>query len=122
MFRWCSIFFFVFHFIFTGRKLVSISTTQDGVELLLRNTNPLNPVHNIRLIMPGFENRYERFPFYPPFLETIKRYSELRFMEFMHTNGHEVYSVIIRNIALLLCHAIMVFPFKIWVKRVKIEP
>ncbi|CAG2220349.1 unnamed protein product [Mytilus edulis] len=71
-----------------GRMVININEGKDGIELILSKTHPGNPVRNVRFIMPGFEDRYEKFPFYPPFLETIKRYSELRYMDFLHTNGH----------------------------------
>lgn len=70
--------------------VININEGKAGIELILSKTNPGNPVRNVRFIMPGFEDRYEKFPFYPPFLETIKRYSELRYMDFLHTNGHTV--------------------------------
>ncbi|KAH3712948.1 hypothetical protein DPMN_072710 [Dreissena polymorpha] len=60
-------------------------------------TNENNPVHNIRLIMPGFEDRHELFPFYPPFIENLKRYSELRFMDFLATNAHTVMTYVYKN-------------------------
>ncbi|ESO88846.1 hypothetical protein LOTGIDRAFT_234415 [Lottia gigantea] len=52
------------------------------------NINPNNPVRNLRLIAPGYEQVYDRFPFHPVFLENLRRYSEIRYMDFYSTNGH----------------------------------
>jgi hypothetical protein len=52
----------------------------NGIFLQILNTNPLNPIRNIRVIMPGFEHVYASMPFHPLFLKNIKYYSVLRFM------------------------------------------
>ncbi|KAK3083039.1 hypothetical protein FSP39_012374 [Pinctada imbricata] len=71
-----------------GRMVVYLEPGSGGVLVELLRTNPHNPLHNLRVIFPGYEYRYERFPFYPPFLESLVRYSEMRFMDFLRTNGH----------------------------------
>nr|KAG5705276.1 hypothetical protein BaRGS_010727 [Batillaria attramentaria] len=72
-----------------GRMVVEFPNIKDnGIELKITGTNPHNPIHNIRIIPPGYENTYERFPFHPLFLEFLKRFSEIRFMDYLHTNGH----------------------------------
>ncbi|KAK7495076.1 hypothetical protein BaRGS_00013716, partial [Batillaria attramentaria] len=78
------------HYDGKGRMVVEFSNIQNGGILLkLTSTNPSNPVHNIRILPPGYENTYERFPFHPLFLEFLKRFSEIRFMDYLRTNGHE---------------------------------
>ncbi|XP_045209692.2 uncharacterized protein LOC123561405 [Mercenaria mercenaria] len=79
---------YTIHYNGKGRMLVEFHEGSGGIFIKIMRTNSKNPVHNIRLILPGFEDRHELFPFYPPFLENIKRYSELRFMDMLHTNGH----------------------------------
>ncbi|XP_052218524.1 uncharacterized protein LOC127836133 isoform X2 [Dreissena polymorpha] len=76
------------HYNGKGRKTVEFHEGNQGILIKIMRTNENNPIHNIRLIMPGFEDRHELFPFYPPFVENLKRYSELRFMDFLITNGH----------------------------------
>ena len=70
--------------------VVEFHENQGGIFIKIMRTNPANPIHNIRMILPGFEDRHELFPFYPAFLEDIQRYGELRFMDFFHTNAHVV--------------------------------
>lgn len=73
-----------------GRMVLDITPQDYGVFLRIRETNPANPIRNIRLIMPGFENTYEKQPFHPLFLERLKNFKELRFMNWMRTNGSSV--------------------------------
>ncbi|KAK7495080.1 hypothetical protein BaRGS_00013720 [Batillaria attramentaria] len=74
------------HTIYEGKEFPNIK--DNGIELKITGTNPHNPIHNIRIIPPGYENTFERFPFHPLFLEFLKRFSEIRFMDYLHTNGH----------------------------------
>lgn len=71
-----------------GRMIVNMDPGSGGIELKIMRTNPKNHIRNIRVILPGFEDRHAHFPYNPMFLETISRYSEFRFMDFMHTNAH----------------------------------
>ncbi|XP_067684249.1 uncharacterized protein [Haliotis asinina] len=73
-----------------GRLVVNIPKLGDGgFTIVVLRTNPRNPIHNIRVLPPGYEYLYKRFPFHPVFLENLKRFSEIRFMDFMKTNGHQ---------------------------------
>ena len=76
---------------------MNFNENSGGIFIKIMKTNPHNPIHNIRVIIPGFESRHERFPYYPGFLETIVRYSEFRFMDFFHTNAHTVSITILLN-------------------------
>jgi hypothetical protein len=46
----------------------------NGIFLTVERTNPADPVRNIRVVMPGFEERFARFPFHPFFLKSLERY------------------------------------------------
>lgn len=59
----------------------------NGILLTIVATNPLNPIHNIRVIMPGFEATYATQPFHPLFLKTMSHYSAIRFMPWQNTNS-----------------------------------
>ncbi|XP_060082274.1 uncharacterized protein LOC132561592 [Ylistrum balloti] len=72
-----------------GRMIVNMDPGSGGIELKIMRTNPQNHIRNIRVILPGFEDRHAHFPYNPLFLETITRYSEFRYMDFMHTNEHQ---------------------------------
>ena len=72
-----------------GRIVVNIDARKSGTFLQLRQTDPANPVRNIRLIMPGFESNYRRQPFHPAFLQRWRGFDTLRFMDWMDTNGSQ---------------------------------
>jgi hypothetical protein len=73
-----------------GRLLLDVNASKGGFSLKLKETNPANPVRNIRVIMPGFETSYAKDPFYPPFLKRWQGFACYRFMDWMHTNGSHI--------------------------------
>ena len=96
-----------------GRDVVRVDASKGGWQLLITATTAGNYVRNIRVIMPGgasasdpytwygsaascaagdyrsFEQTYQTQPFHPMFLNTIKNYKTLRFMDWMDTNNSE---------------------------------
>jgi hypothetical protein len=54
---------------------------------IIRN-NPDDPLRNIRFVMPGFEDNYEKQIFLPEYLDRWKSMKVLRFMDWNNTNGH----------------------------------
>ncbi|KAK7099642.1 hypothetical protein V1264_022725 [Littorina saxatilis] len=78
------------HYQSKGRIVVEIPKFQhDGIQIRITETNPHNPLHNLRFVSPGYEHIYQRFPYHPFFLEFLKRFTEARYMDFLHTNGHK---------------------------------
>ena len=73
-----------------GRMLVDIVPQSNGIWLQILATNPANPIRNIRLIMPGFENTYQTQPFHPLFLERLSKFKTIRFMDWLRTNNSKV--------------------------------
>ena len=73
-----------------GRMVVNVPSGGNGVFLMVKATNPANPIRNIRFIMPGFESTWQTQPFHPLFLQRLKSYGVLRFMDWMLTNGSTV--------------------------------
>lgn len=59
----------------------------NGILLTIKATNPANPIHNIRVIMPGFESTYEKQPFHPLFLKNLAHYSVIRYMTWQNANS-----------------------------------
>ena len=51
-----------------------------GLEIRLTSSDSLNPIHNIRIILPGFINSYLSAPFYPTFISLLDNFSTIRFM------------------------------------------
>lgn len=88
----------------------SFDLTAGGLVLEITHVNPQNPLRNIRILLPGgrcgddpfayceadadcggvrcvpFEENYDSQPFHPEFLEEVRPYQTLRFMDWMHTN------------------------------------
>jgi hypothetical protein len=73
-----------------GELVVNVPGSALGIFLKVTQTNPANPLRNIRFIMPGFENVYQTQPFHPLFLSRLQNYKVLRFMEWMFVNNSTV--------------------------------
>ncbi|NJP08708.1 MAG: hypothetical protein HC866_03860 [Leptolyngbyaceae cyanobacterium RU_5_1] len=73
-----------------GKMIVEVTPDDAGIFLQIRETNPNNPIRNIRFIMPGFENTYQTQPFHPIFLERLSKFKAIRFMDWMATNDSNV--------------------------------
>lgn len=73
-----------------GRLLIDVDASRGGFSLRLRETDPQNPVRNIHVIMPGFEDTWQKEPFHPAFLARWKGFACYRFMDWMHTNGSHI--------------------------------
>ncbi|CAK9041041.1 unnamed protein product [Durusdinium trenchii] len=59
----------------------------NGIGIRLTDTNEADPVRNIRIVTPGFEETYETSPFHPAFLASLENFTVLRFMDWMHANS-----------------------------------
>ena len=61
---------------------------KDGiVELKIAVSDSLDPIHNIRVLMPGTEFTYETQPFYQLWLDKVAIFQTVRFMDWGQTNG-----------------------------------
>lgn len=92
-----------------GRDVLHVDASQGGFSIVIKQTNSADYIRNIRVIMPGgmspqdqfawypsssgapsdykpFEQVYETQVFHPAFLNSIKKYRALRFMDWMRTN------------------------------------
>lgn len=70
-----------------GRIKIEVKTDQNLLSLRIVKTNPSNPVRDIRLILPGFEDTYKQQPFHPDFLARWAKFKVIRFMDWQRTNG-----------------------------------
>ncbi|MGH8102913.1 MAG: hypothetical protein ACREJQ_00150 [bacterium] len=68
-----------------GREVIDVDPTRGGVGLFITATTPSNYIRNIRVLMPVNAAAGERFN--PVFLDRIKNYKVIRFMDWMATNG-----------------------------------
>ncbi len=69
-------------------EITSPSTA--GLMLTITESDILDPITNIRVIMPGFENNYEEQIFHPLFLERLEGFEVIRFMDWGRTNGSDI--------------------------------
>jgi len=60
---------------------VEIAPSAIGIQIIIAASDINDPVRNIRLIMPGFEDVYQENPFHPDFLATLPPFEALRFMK-----------------------------------------
>jgi hypothetical protein len=73
-----------------GRILIDVDSSRGGFSLQLHETDPQDPVRNIHVIMPGFEETWQQDPFHPAFLKRWQGMACFRFMDWMHTNHSEI--------------------------------
>ncbi len=57
------------------------------LELTIAQSNVNDPIHNIRIIMPGHANTYLSEPFNPVWLEKVRLFKTIRFMDWGQTNN-----------------------------------
>ncbi len=73
-----------------GRIVANVVPKRSGIWIQLRQVNPQDPIRNLRLILPGFEQTYAEQVFHPLFLERLRPFAPaLRFMNWMRTNHSE---------------------------------
>lgn len=71
-----------------GRMVVEVQPERGAIFLRLVETDPADPVRNIRMLMPGFTAAAaERNPWHPRFLERWRGVACVRFMDFQETNN-----------------------------------
>lgn len=69
-----------------GRIEIDVVPTNTGMFLQIDATDPQDYIRNIRLIMPGFEDTYQTQQFHPAFLDSLRSFDVIRFMDWQHTN------------------------------------
>jgi hypothetical protein len=68
-----------------GRDVVTLE--RGDAHFTLTRTDPKNPMRNIRIVPIENERDYAEVIFHPRFLELVKPFSVLRFMDFLQING-----------------------------------
>ncbi len=68
-----------------NRYEVSVRPGNGGILLKIIESDPNDPIRNIRVWMPGFENAQS--PFHPLFIERLKPFKVIRFMDWGATNN-----------------------------------
>jgi len=67
------------------RKLVAVTPDNQGIRVNVTNISVGDPIKNIRLWMPGFENAAS--PFHPLFISRLEAFKVIRFMDWQKING-----------------------------------
>jgi len=73
----------------TGTYAFQVNSSVYGIRLKLLRSSAANRVRDIHVIMPGYETSYQTRPFFPPFLERMRGFGAIRFMEWIRTNGQD---------------------------------
>ncbi len=73
-----------------GRLVLDVDSTKGSLFLRLTQTDPDDYVRNIRVIMPGYAETYQKAPFHPVFLQRWSGVACFRFMDWMQTNGSKI--------------------------------
>ena len=63
---------------------------KDHISVRIKETDPADPIRNIRLVPKQFEKTYEKEPFNPDFLKLWSNMKVIRFMDWMKTNGSTI--------------------------------
>lgn len=69
---------------------VNVENSNGGVALEIEESLASDPVHNIRFIMPGFDNVYNTDPFHPDLIDFLDDFEVIRFMDWLKTNDSVV--------------------------------
>jgi hypothetical protein len=75
-----------------GYDVLDVKPDDAGIEVRITATNPLNPIRNMRLMMPGYWHQNDVNPFHPLFLNKVKDFSIYRFMDWQETNNSKINS------------------------------
>ncbi len=74
-----------------GRVELDVQSVPDGTLFMsIVRSSRGNHVRNIRILLPGMEQRYAQQVFHPTFLSRLSGVGALRFMDWGATNGHKL--------------------------------
>jgi hypothetical protein len=75
-----------------GRIELDVKPSKSGIFMKIVSSDRSDHVRNIRVLMPGCEGTYREKPFNPLFLERLKPFRIIRFMDWQRTNDSTVTS------------------------------
>lgn len=70
-----------------GVQHLDVQQSKGSLFVTITRSSKADPVRNVRVLLPGFDDSYTTQPFHPHFLTQIKGASVLRFMDWQHTNN-----------------------------------
>jgi hypothetical protein len=71
-----------------GRAVIDVKPGDGGIQIDVKSSKPDDPVRDIRVWMPGFENAPSRF--HPVFLQRLGPARVVRFMDWQRTNNSKL--------------------------------
>ena len=69
-----------------GVITMNVTPGDGGIYMKITASDNNDPIRNIRVVMPGFEDTYADQPFHPLFMERLKPYGALRFLRWQRIN------------------------------------
>jgi len=66
---------------------VTVSSRDDWIFLELYQSDASDPIRNLHVVLPGFADTFETQPFHPEWLEALRPFSVIRFMDWGITNA-----------------------------------
>ncbi len=75
-----------------GRIELNVNPGNGGIYFKLNASDNSDPVRNINVVMPGFEDTFEDQVFHPLFIERLDHYGVVRFMNWGRINNSEISS------------------------------
>jgi hypothetical protein len=75
-----------------GRDVIEVTPSSGGLQIIITATDPRktgNYIRNIHVVPQQYEQTYQTEVFNPVFLERIRKFKTLRFMDWMQTNGSQ---------------------------------
>ncbi len=75
-----------------GRDVIEVNPSKRGIYLIVTATDPHhtgNYIRNLHVVPEKYENTYEQEIFNPEFVNKIKKFKTLRFMDWMGTNNSQ---------------------------------
>lgn len=73
-----------------GKIIFNVPESKGGIWLEITDVNPEDPIRDIRVIMPGFEDNYKKQIFHPKFLKRWENSDVIRFMDWQRTNNSKL--------------------------------
>ncbi len=73
-----------------GHLKVLVEPSDTGLRFKLTETDPADPLRDLRCVMPGFLETYKEQPFHPDFLAWLQPFETLRFMDWSRTNNSSI--------------------------------
>lgn len=74
----------------TGRIRLLVSPSSDGIFVEIKESDPRDPIRAIRLIPEEYVNMEAQEPFHPLFIDKLKPFQVLRFMDWQRMNNSSI--------------------------------